>query len=124
MQLLDGQDSNLVDLQSPRLGRQDHEAPCYMLAELPGVIRSSRTLRPYFTPVAASFPVKLGNALEAFLAKSRNTFSGAGVFTGSVVPDIVPELTSLKIHVGDTRAPRMEGSVWIARKCGTLNLCD
>lgn len=39
----------------------------------------SRTLHPYFTPVAGSFSANFGRNLEAFLAKSRNLVSGVGM---------------------------------------------
>ena len=57
----------------------------------------------------ASFSAKTGRAPEAFLAKSRNTFSGAGTPTTDIVPDIVSGLMSLEMQVGDTRALNLEG---------------
>jgi hypothetical protein len=40
--------------------------------------KSSRTLHPYFTPVAGSFSAKSGRTFAAFLARSRSTLSETG----------------------------------------------
>ena len=47
-------------------------------------------LHPYFTPVIGSFSSNRGMALDAFLAKSRSTFSGVGTVRLSSVSAIVP----------------------------------
>lgn len=50
-----------------------YHQPCTALTT-----RKSRTLHPYFTPVAASLSAKVGKTFDVFLARSRNAFSGVG----------------------------------------------
>jgi hypothetical protein len=79
LQLLDDYSLNRADLQSPEPAQECRGDPYHDISHARRrQTKSSRTLHPYFTPVAGSLSSNFGRTFAAFLATSRSILSETG----------------------------------------------